>query len=131
MIALDTSVVVRYLVGVPVDQALRARSFIDGHELVGVSTLVLLEAGYALRSKYGVSRQDTVEALLEFVTSENVEILGLPKDLTVNALARAREHGGAPFADALIVAIADVAGADSIATFDRKMQRHGLPIVEP
>jgi predicted nucleic acid-binding protein len=131
VIALDTSVVVRYLVGVPVEQSLRARAFIDGHERLGVSTLVLLETGYALRTKYGVSRQDTLEALLELVTSENVEILGLPKNLTVQALARAREHGGALFADALIVTIADVAGAEAIATFDRQMRRHGLPVVEP
>jgi len=131
VIALDTSVVVRYLVGVPAEMAMGARAFIDGHERLGVSTLVLLETGYVLRSKYGVGRGDTVDALLEFITNENVEILGLPKDVTVRALVRAREHESAPFADALIVATAVESGAESIATFDQGMRRHGLNVVKP
>ncbi len=131
MIALDTSVVVRYLAGRPVDQALRARAFVDGSERLGVPTLVLLETGHVLRSHYGVARTDVLEALLEFVTHENIEILGLPKDVTIQTLARAREYSSAPFADALIAATSHAAGAISIVAFDRTMRRHGLPVIEP
>lgn len=84
-----------------------------------------------LRTGYGVRRQRVVEVLLEFVTLENVTVIGLPQDVAVQALARAREIDSAPFADSLIVAIAEVAGAESIATFDRQMRRHGLPVIEP
>lgn len=131
MIALDTSVVVRYLAGLPADQALRARAFMDAAGDLGVSVLVLLETGHVLRANYGVRRQRVVDALLELVTLRNVAVIGLPKDVVVQALARAREIDSAPFADSLIAATAEVAGAESIATFDRKMRGHGLPVVEP
>lgn len=131
MIALDTSVVVRYLSGVPADQALRARSFIDASDDLGVSVLVLLETGHALRTSYGVRRPRVVEVLLDFVTRENVTIIGLPNDVVVHALARAREVESAPFADALIAAMATEAGAEAVASFDQDFERHGIPVIEP
>lgn len=131
MIALDTSVLVRYLTGIPAGSALRARAFIDDADRLGVSTLVLLETAHVLRSRYGVARGDVLEILLDFVALENVDVLGLPKDVSIEALARAREYESAPLADALIAATAEAAGAESIATFDRQMRRHGLPVVEP
>ena len=103
----------------------------DAADESGVSVLVLLETGHTLRTSYGVRRQRVVEALLDLVTMENVTVIGLPKDVVVQALARAREMENAPFADSLIAATAEVAGAESIATFDRKMRRHGLPVIEP
>jgi len=131
VIAVDTSVVVRYLVGIPGDQAIRARSFIDSSESLGESVLVLLEAGHALRTSYGVRRPKVVEALLEFVTLSNLTVMGMAKDAVVEALARAREIDSAPFADALIVALAREAGAEAVASFDRDIKRFGLPVVEP
>ena len=131
MIALDTSVVVRYLVGVPADQALRARTFVDGAERLGLSALVLLEAGYALRTSYGVRRARVIEVLLEFVTLSNVVTLDLSKDVVVEALARARELESGPFGDALIAAVAREAGAEAVASFDKAFQHHGLSVVEP
>lgn len=131
MIALDTSVVVRYLTGLPPQQALRARSFIDGADRLGVSVLVLLETGHVLRSRYDVRRLAVVDALLEFVTLSNLEVLELHKDVVVAALARAREIRSAPFAKSLIMATAHEAGAEAVASFDRDTGRHGLPVVEP
>ena len=131
MIALDTSVVVRYLVGVPAEQALRARAFVDSRDHLGLSVLVLLEAGYALRTSYGVRRSRVVEVLLELVTLSNVQMLDLPKDVVVEALARAREWESGPFQDALIAAVAREADAEAVASFDRAFNRHGLAVVEP
>jgi predicted nucleic acid-binding protein len=131
LIALDTSVVVRYLVGRPADMALRARSLIDGADRLGLPTLVLLETGHVLGSRYGVKRGDAIEILLDFVTLRNLEVLGLPKEVAIQALARARQYESAPFADSLIASTAQVGGAESIATFDRQMRRHGLPVMEP
>ena len=96
-----------------------------------MSTLVLLETAHVLRSRYGVARGAVLEILLDFVALENVDVLGLPKDVSIEALARAREYESAPLADALIAATAEAAGAESMATFDRQMRRHGLPVVEP
>ncbi len=131
MIALDTSVVVRYLAGVPADQALRARTFIDTNEHLGVSASVLLEAGHSLRTSYGVPRPRVVEVLLDFVTLSNVVMLDLPKDVVVEALARAREFESAPYQDALIAALARESGAEAVASFDRGFRRYGMPAIEP
>ena len=131
VIALDTSVVVRYLAGVPTDQALRARAFIDGTDQLGLSESVLLETGHALRTSYGVRRSRVVEGLLGFVTLSNVVMLDLPKDVVIGALARARELESGPFPDALIAAVAREAGAEAVASFDQDFGRHGLPVVEP
>ncbi len=131
MIALDTSVVVRYLTGVPADQALRARTFIDSGDRLGMSVPVLLEAGRTLRTSYGVGRARVVEVLLEFVTLTNVVMLDLSKDAVVEALARARELESGPYRDALIAAFAREAGAEALVSFDPGMGRLGLPIVEP
>ena len=111
--------------------ALRARTFIDGADSLGLSTLVLLETGHVLGSHYGVRRDDALEILLDFVTLRNLEVLGLPKEVAIQALARARQYESAPFADSLIASTAEVAGAEAIVTFDRQMHRHGLPVLEP
>ena len=131
MIAVDTSVVVRYLVGTPLGQARRAGALVDGSDRVGVPVVVLLETGHVLRTQYGVARPDVLEALLDFVTRSNVEVLGLPKGVVVEALARAQILPGAPLADALVVALARDAGAERLVSFDGGMERHGIAVVEP
>ncbi|MEA2025519.1 MAG: PIN domain-containing protein, partial [Chloroflexota bacterium] len=85
MIAVDTSVVVRYLTGAPPDQARRARVLLEGTDRLGVPIVVLLETGHVLRSRYGVSRSAVVDTLLDFITLEDVEILGLPKHAGIEA----------------------------------------------
>lgn len=131
MIAVDTSVVVRYLTDDPPERARRARLLLDGPDDYGVATVVLLETAHVLRTQYGASRPDVIDTLLDLVTRANVETLGLGKDSVIEALARARQQPGMPIADALIVAMAREAGATSLATFDRGMDRRGLKIVEP
>ena len=123
--------VVRYLTDDPPELARRARPLLDGSDSVGVPVMVLLETGHVLRTQYGVSRSDVLEVLTEFVTRANTELLGLPKEAVVEALARARQLPDAPFADALIVALAREAGAVSLASFDRDIERHGIAVVEP
>ncbi len=131
MIAVDASVVVRYLTDDPPELAHRARALLDGSDSVGVPVLVLLETGHVLRTQYGVPRSDVLEVLIEFVTRASIELLGLPKEVVLEALARAQQLPDAPFADALIVAMAREAGAVSLASFDRGMRRHGIDVVVP
>lgn len=131
MIAVDTSVVVRCLTDDPPEPARRASALVEGADSIGLPLVVLLETGHVLRTEYGVSRLDVLEILIELVTRANVEVLGLPTDVTLVALARARQLPGAPFADALIVAMAREAGATSLASFDRGMVSHGIDVIEP
>lgn len=119
MIALDTNVVVRFLVNDDAIQARRARTLIDDHN-VFIAPTVLLEAEWVLRSAYGFSQRE----ILKFFRA----LLGLP-GITVgepsridSALNRYRE--GLDFADALHLAFST--DAEAFATFDTKLRRRAL-----
>jgi predicted nucleic acid-binding protein len=130
VISVDTSVVVRYLLGTPEAQGQRARVTMEERERVGIPLVVLLETAHVLRTQYGVERRDVLDALVELVTRENIEILGPAKGTVVEALVRARAPPGAPLADALVAATVRDAGALPLVTFDRDLSRHGILVEE-
>ena len=131
MISADTSVVVRYLVGSPPDQAERARLLMDGPEAIGLSLPVLVETAHVLRTQYGVPRADVVATIIELLTRANVEVLGLPTERALQAMVSARSLPGTPIPDALIAAVARWAGALPVYTFDVTFGRHGVPVAQP
>lgn len=131
MISVDSSIVVRYLVGTPAAQARRAAAVMDGDESVGIPVVVLLETAHVLRTQYGVSRADVVDALIELTTRENLDVLGLAKGTAVESLVRARALPGSPLPDALVAATVREADAFPLYSFDRELARHGVPVVEP
>lgn len=131
MISIDTSVLVRYLVGTPVAQARKAAALIDGADETGVSTVALAECAHVLRTQYGVERADVIDSLIGLIQRENVRVLGLRTDVLVGVLVRARQLPGRPVPDALIVASAVAADALPLATFDRDQRRYGVPVREP
>jgi len=129
VIALDTNVIVRFLVNDDRAQASRARNLIARGD-VFVGPTVLLEAEWVLRSAYGFSPAD----IQRFFRA----LLGLP-GLTTDEPARVARaldayEAGFDFADALHLAFAG--SADSFATFDvglaRRSRRHGgMNVVAP
>ena len=131
MISVDTSVLVRYLVGMPAAQARKAAALIDGTDEIGVSTVALAECAHVLRTQYGVERADIIDSLIGLTQRENVRVLGLRTDVLVGVLVRARQLPGRPIPDALIVATALAADALPLATFDRDQRRYGVPVREP
>lgn len=131
MIALDTSVVVRYLVGTPRDHAQRARALVDGPDELAIPLVTLVETAHVLRSVYSVPGPAIVDALLELVQREDVAVLGMTTQVIVDSLVAARSIPGRPIPDALIVGAARAAGALPVATFDRGMRRYGVATVEP
>ncbi len=131
MIAADTSVIVRYLVGSPYDQAERARKLMEGDETIGLSLPVLVETAHVLRTQYGVPRADVVATLIELLTRQNVEVLGLPTERALQALVSARSLSGSPIPDALIAAVALWTGALPVFTFDVDFGRHGVLVAHP
>ena len=74
---LDTSVVVRLLVGEPAEQADRALNHLASHRAKGticsVNDLVVTEAYYALCSYYGVPKREALKLVLECLTSGEVQ----------------------------------------------------------
>jgi len=131
VISSDTSVVVRYLVGSPPDQAELARLLMDGVEAIGLSLPVVVETAHVLRTQYGVARADVVATIIELLTRANVEVLGLPTERALQALVSARSLPGTPIPDALIAAVARWAGALPVYTFDAIFGRHGVPVAQP
>ncbi len=131
MIGLDTSVVVRYLVGTPVAQARRAALVIDGEEEVAVSMVALAETAHVLRTQYEVGQRDIIDALIGLIQRENVRVLGMRSAHVVEALVRARDLPGRPIPDALIVASIIAGDANVLVTFDRGQRRYGIEVREP
>ncbi len=90
MIGVDTSVLVRYLVGTPEAQARRAARLVDGEAELGISLVALAECAHVLRTQYGVSQSDVLDSLIGFVQRENVTVLGMRTEILVEHLVRAR-----------------------------------------
>ena len=79
MIGLDTSVLLRLLVLEPVEQAKRARKFLDTQfekgERVWVSDLVISETYFALQYHYQVPKREAIQALGKLF--ESGEVIGV------------------------------------------------------
>jgi predicted nucleic acid-binding protein len=132
LIGLDTSVVVRYLVGTPTAQARRAARLVDDDENdCGVSVVALAECAHVLRTQYQVGQRDIIDALIGLIQRANVRVIDLRTDLLVEALVRARDLPGRPIPDALIVAASLAADAVPLATFDRGQRRYGIETRDP
>ena len=116
---LDTSVVLRLLLGQPADQAARAVAFLDelsrgGHHAV-VSDLVAAEAYFALQHHYGVSKQDALLGLRRLFADGEIEPLGAAAEvLAADGLASAKPG----FVDRLIHG-AYTDAADEMVTFEK------------
>ena len=131
MIGIDTSVIVRYLVGTPSGQAKRAAALIDGAEELGVSVIAIVETAHVLRTQYAVAREDVVDTLIDFVNRESVTTLELSKFDVLEALITARTLPGAHVPDALIAATSRSTGAVPVFTFDRDFGRLGTAVAVP
>jgi predicted nucleic-acid-binding protein len=114
MIAIDTNVVVRFLVDDDHEQFRRARQVI-ANAPVFISNTVLLECEWVLRSVYEYEPRDFVEALRNFAGLEKVTL----EDPELAATALKWHEQGMDFADALHLAGAVV--CDAFLTFDRRL----------
>ena len=113
MRAVDTNIVVRYLTGDDPGQAARAKAAVDAGN-VFVSTTVLLESAWVLRSVYGLSGEEAAAALRAFSGLPGVSVES--PDLIAEALGRA--EAGMDVADALHLGAA--ARCEALLTFDRR-----------
>jgi predicted nucleic-acid-binding protein len=122
MIALDTNVLVRFLVEDDEKQTRVAsqliRDAIEREEQLYISDIVMCETVWVLSSSYRFSRAEIVEALAGLLRARAVVFT------STDRLARALEAfvtGRGDFADYLIREHAVAAGADTVATFDRSL----------
>ena len=123
MIALDTNVLVRFLVDDDVDQAKIAGILIDQLTDAApgfIGREVLVELVWVLERAYGYERADIAAAFDGLLSAtelliEDADDIGLALELYRN--------DGFGFADLMIVAAARRAGAVELATFDQKAAR--------
>ena len=83
---LDTSVVVRLLVGEPVPLAESARRLLDTPGPAAVSDLVVGEAYFALRHHYRVPHADALRALRALLGDARIETTGVAREVLAAAL---------------------------------------------
>lgn len=125
MIALDTNVVVRFLVRDDEDQAQRARALVAAGPVLLTATVVL-ETAWVLRAAYEHPPEAVADALEGVLALPTVE--APPRKPIARALAWHR--GGLDLADALHLALSGE--AEAFATFDRRLQaRAGALGAEP
>ena len=116
MLAIDTNLIVRFLVKDHPAQSAKAKALIGGEDVFVPSTIVL-ETAWVLRSVYGYSNDQLGDALAAFgglprVTLEEPAIVAQALDWT---------KAGVDFADALHLAKAQ--GCKGFVSFDRKFAK--------
>jgi len=122
-VGLDTSVVLRLLLGQPADQSQRAVAFLEeaarrGEQAV-VSDLVVAETYFALQYHYGVPKKEALAALRRMLADEEIESQGVAAEvLAMEGLASAKPG----FVDRLIQSTYVSAGG-SMATFEKASGR--------
>jgi len=116
MLAIETNLIVRFLVKDHPAQSAKANSLI-GSEDMFVSSMVVLETAWVLRSVYRFSNDQWGAALAAFGGLPRVT---LEEPATV-AQALVWMYGGLDFADALHLAKAR--GCEGFVSFDRKFAR--------
>jgi predicted nucleic-acid-binding protein len=124
-LGLDTSVLVRLLIGEPVPMAEKAQKrLLEAHrvrEAVVVSDLVVAEAYHALKYHYEFAPAEIRHGLLAMLTSGMVQ----PEPgSAVLAVLQAKEAGKAGFVDRLIHAHYGTDGKTTL-TFDKAQSKFG------
>jgi predicted nucleic acid-binding protein len=126
---LDTNVLIRHLTGDPPDQARRATAWLAKADELLLTDVVFAECVYVLASNYQAPREQ--------IASLMGAALRLPSlaCLSVNLLLRALElyeRQGVGFADAYLIASAELSGVGSIVSFDKELARHSpVSVVSP
>jgi predicted nucleic-acid-binding protein len=123
VIALDTNVLVRFLVQDDPEQARVAGEIIDQltEEAPGfVSREVLVELVWVLERAYRLGRDEIAVALDGLLTATELQIEGSDE---VGSAVELYRNDGFGFADLMIAAAARRVGASELVTFDRKAAR--------
>lgn len=119
-IFLDTNVLIRHLTGDPPAQARRASAFLQRTEELLLPDLIVAEVVYVLESFYEVERQRVAELVRAIIGFPAIVVVDEP--LLLRAL-EVYEVDRLDFAEAYLVASAEASGVETIASFDREIDR--------
>ena len=122
MIGIDTNVLVRFLVADDKTQTDRAHAFLaqsrSQGESVYISTLVLCETAWALRSVFSRSRTKILEVIERLLGTDVFEV---EAEDAIRAALQSCRAGKGDFADHLIGHMNLAKGCRSTVTFDRSL----------
>ncbi len=123
MNAVDTNVIVRYLVGDDPDQAEAARALLDRFtpEVPAfIGREVVMEVAWVLERSYRFPRSRVAQALMDLTASDTLVVESSDH---VAAAAHLYRRGAVGFSDLMVLSAAERAGALPLYTFDRRLAR--------
>lgn len=117
---LDTNVLIRHLTGDPPAQARRAAVFLEGVDELLLPDLIVAEVVYVLESFYELKPKRVAELVRAVIAFPAIVVVDEP--MLLRAL-EIYEVDRIDFAEAYLVASAEASGVESIASFDRSIDR--------
>lgn len=117
---LDTNVLIRHLTGDPPAQARRATAFLERADELLLPDLIVAEVVYVLESFYEVKPRRVAELVRAVIAFPAIVVVDEP--MLLRAL-EVYEVERIDFAEAYLVASAEASGVESIASFDRSIDR--------
>lgn len=131
MIAVDTNVLIRYLVRDDAEQAHAARALLErltpGRPGF-ICREVVIEIVWVLERAYGFTRAQIADVVVELIATDSI-VVEAADDMA--GVVYAYREGGVGFADLMILAAAEREGAAPLYTFDRQFARtSGVDLVE-
>jgi predicted nucleic-acid-binding protein len=115
-VAVDTNVLVRFMVRDDEVQALAAGALLASGDIVVVSNVAFAELVWVMRKSYRISRADVAAGLRVLIEAGNLEF-----DRAAVAAGLAMMDKGGDFADGVIHYEAMRAKSATLATFDRRL----------
>jgi len=117
---LETNVLIRHLTGDPPGVAARATRFLAEADELLVPDLIVAEVVYVLESFYEVERAKVAELARAVIAFPAVTVID--QDLLLRAI-EVYELDRIDFAEAYLVASAERSGVNTVASFDRSIDR--------
>ncbi len=125
----DTNILVRYLTGLPPDQAATAAEIIDSGAELWITVTSLAEVYFIMSRVAGVPRVEVVRALIDFMQKDNIFPYAVDKDFLMRGLEMTLPSGRVSVGDALIWATVRTAGGGAIYSFDQRFPDEGIQVL--
>ena len=117
---IDTNVLIRHLIGEPVDQANQATRTLSSHETLLLSDIVVAEAIYVLQKVYSVDRPTISDVMKSLIAFPSIQVVDEPTVLrALEIFVNHRLH----VVDAYLVASAESTGVNKVVSFDQGIDR--------
>jgi len=117
---LSANVLLRHLTGDPPEMAARATAFLADAEELLLTDVTVAEATHVLESFYDLLPAEAAALIRSVITYPPIRVLD--QALLLRAL-EIHEANGVGFAEAYLLAAAEAADVDQVASFDRDLDR--------